>query len=67
MKVIQISETRFNELFTHTLNQLKLKELEGGSINITLNSQPDVDNFIQNLHRLFHYEVVNLQRKLEDS
>ncbi len=65
MKVIQVTEERFNELFQHTLDKLKLKSLENGSINVRLNSQPDVDNFINQLHRQFHYEVVMLQRTLE--
>lgn len=67
MKVIQVPESRFNELFTHTLNQLKLRLLDDGTINATLNSQVDVDRYIQQLHRQFHYEVVQLQRKLEDA
>ena len=67
MKVIQMSETRFNELFTHTLNQLKLRLLDDGTINATLNSQVDVDRYIQQLHRHFHYEVVHLKRKLEEA
>jgi|GEM_PF-2817704 len=65
MKIIQITEDRFNELFQYTLNNLKLKSLETGSINVDLNSQSDVDNFIRQLHRQFHYEVVSLQRELE--
>ena len=65
MEVIQISKDRFNELFDTTLKKLKLKSLENGSINVRLNSQPDVDNFINQLHRQFHYEVVVLQRELE--
>jgi len=65
MKVIQITEERFDELFKAALDKLKLKSLENGSINVRLNSQPDVDNFINQLHRQFHYEVVMLQRELE--
>jgi hypothetical protein len=65
MKVIQITEDRFNELFKAALDKLKLRSLETGSINVRLNSQPDVDNFINQLHRQFHYEVVTLQRELE--
>ena len=65
MKVIQISEERFNELFQQCLDKLKLRSLQEGSINVRLNSQPDVDNFINQLHRQFHYEVVSLQRELE--
>jgi hypothetical protein len=65
MEVIQISKERFDELFKTTLNKLELDSLQGGIINVNLNSQYDVDNFIRNLHRQFHYEVVSLQRDLE--
>ena len=67
MKVIQISETRFNELFGNTLDILELRKLGNGTIDVNLNSQVDVSNFIRQLHRQFHYEVVQLKRKLEES
>lgn len=65
MEVIQVSKERFDELFQVTLDKLKLDSLQDGTINVRLNSQPDVDNFIMQLHRRFHYEVVSLQRELE--
>ena len=65
MKVIQIREDQFKDAFDATLNALENKSLNEGSVNVNLNSQPDVDNFIRQLYRKFHYEVVTLQHKLE--
>lgn len=65
MKVIQIREDQFKDAFQATLNTLEKVSLQEGCINVTLNSQVDVENFIRQLHRRFHYEVVTLQRKLE--
>jgi hypothetical protein len=65
MKIIQITEDQFNNEFSVTLDKLELKSLGTGTIDVNLNSQPDVDNFIRQLHRSFHYEIVQLKRKLE--
>ena len=65
MKVIQIREDQFKDAFDATLTKLEKTSLKQGCINVRLNSQTDVENFIRNLHRSFHYEVVTLQHKLE--
>ncbi len=65
MILIQIRSDQFKDAFQATLDKLKLVKLREGTINVNLNDQVEVDRFISNLHRLFHYEVVNLQHKLE--
>ena len=65
MKFIQVREDQFNDAFDATLTKLKKTSLETGTINVNLNEQAEVSNFIHGLHRAFHYEVVMLKNKLE--
>ncbi len=65
MEAIQIRKDLFDDAFKTTLDKLKLDFKNDQSINVRLNDQVEVDRFINNLHRKFHYEVVSLQRKLE--
>jgi hypothetical protein len=65
MKVIQIREDQFKDAFDATLAELERTSLREGCINVNLNSQVEVENFVHSLHRSFHYHVVNLQHKLE--
>jgi hypothetical protein len=64
MRMILIEEGNFNSMFQTTLDKLKLVSMEEGVIDIKLNSQMEVTNFIQNLHRSFHYEVCMLKDRL---
>ena len=66
MEVIQIDKQAFNEYFQHSLDKLKLTSFQEGTINVRLNDQTEVTNFISNLHRQFHYEVCMLKKKLEE-
>jgi hypothetical protein len=66
MQVIQVSKDRFEKAFTSTLNKLELISKKEGTVNVKLNSQTEVDNFIKQLHRKFHYEVVSLKKELEN-
>jgi len=66
MRVIQIREDAFNQHFQATLDKLKLVSFEEGTINVRLNNQVEVTNFISNIHRRFHYEVVQLKDKLRE-
>ena len=65
MKVIQVSDLTWDMEFKKTLDLLKLKSLETGEIDVNLNSQMEVSNFIGRLHRQFHYEVCMLKDRLE--
>jgi hypothetical protein len=65
MKVIQIREDQFKDAFDATLAELERTSLKEGTINVNLNDQVEVSNFIHSLHRSFHYHVVKLQHKLE--
>ena len=64
MEVIQNDKETFEECFQNTLDKLKLVSLRDGTINVRLNDQVEVTNFIRNLHRQFHYEVCILKDKL---
>jgi hypothetical protein len=66
VKMIQIRQKTFNELFNATLDKLELISEKEGTINVNLNSQFEVDTFIKTLYRRFHYEVAQLKRSLED-
>lgn len=64
MRMILIEEGNFNSMFQTTLDKLKLVSLQEGKINVNLNNQVEVTNFISNLHRSFHYEVCMLKDRL---
>ena len=66
MEVIQNDKKAFEECFQNTLNKLKLISLNEKIIDVSLNNQADVINFISNLYRQFHYEVCILKDKLKE-
>jgi len=65
MKVVEVDELIWDAEFKKTLDLLKLRILEAGKIDVNLNSQMEVSNFISGLHRQFHYEVCRLKERLE--
>ena len=65
MKAIFIKADAFDRNFQATLDKLQLIHYQEGTIDISLNSQADVDNFMTGLHRRFHYEVCMLKERLE--
>ena len=67
MEVIQVNKDSFEAYFQNTLDKLKLVSLREGTINIKLNNQVDVTNFISDLHRQFHYEVCMLKKRLKEN
>ena len=66
METIQVEKEVFEAYFQNTLDKLKLVSLREGTINVKLNDQVDVTNFISNLHRQFHYEVCMLKKRLKE-
>lgn len=65
MQVIQVKKEAFDRNFQTTLDKLSLISLKEGTIDVKLNSQQEVINFIDGLHRSFHYEVCILKERLE--
>lgn len=65
MKLIEVAESTWKDEFKRTLDRLQLRSLEAGTIDVNLNDQMEVSNFISGLHRQFHYEVCILKERLE--
>jgi len=63
--MVVISQDVFDGLFERSLEALELKSRRDGTIDVNLNSQQEVTNFISRLHRQFHYEVCILKERLE--
>jgi len=65
MKNIIIKEESFKDLFDDTLSKLELVNLKNNPKNIIFEDRSEMLNWIDGLHRKFHYEVCLLKERLE--
>ena len=66
MKIIQIKESRFRELFDITCLELSEKKCIE-ALNNAPTTRPGYINDLRDMHRKFIYHVKMLQDKLEES